>query len=142
EDGEMVVYDALWDQKFSRALLTAVERRRRLKGSRGELVAVPTQAFKGLMAETSDGPPRLDPSVMGAEQSNTSVAYGNRAILKVVRRTESGENPDLEIGRFLTAKGFPHTAPTMGSIEYVPHGAATERRSRAMSVAILQGFVP
>ncbi|HEY8202061.1 MAG TPA: maltose alpha-D-glucosyltransferase [Actinomycetota bacterium] len=141
-DGEMVIYDALWDQRFSRALLTAVEKRRRLKGSHGELVATPTQAFKGLMAGTGSGPPGLDPTVLGAEQSNTSVVYGNRAILKIVRRTESGENPDLEIGRFLTAKGFPHTSPTIGSIEYVPHGAATERRSRAMSVAILQGFVP
>src|SRR2546427_4015089 len=78
-DGEMVIYDALWDQKFSKALLTAVERRRRIKGLRGELIATPTQAFKTIMAESPAG---LDPSVMGAEQSNTSVAYGTRAILK------------------------------------------------------------
>jgi maltose alpha-D-glucosyltransferase/alpha-amylase len=139
--GETIVYDAVWNQRFSKALLSSVERRRRIKGARGELIAAPTHAFKAMMAEGRSG---LDPSVMGAEQSNTSVAYGNRAILKIVRRTERGENPDLEIGRFLTAKGFPHTSPTIGAIEYVPNGSGTTstRKARAMSLAILQRFVP
>jgi maltose alpha-D-glucosyltransferase / alpha-amylase len=140
-DGETLVYDALWDPRFTKALLHAVERRRRFKGAHGELIAAPTRAFKAIMREGRTG---LEPNVMGAEQSNTSVAFGNRAILKIVRRTESGVNPDLEIGRFLTSKGFPHTSPTIGGIEYLPGGAGTAstRRSRAMSLSIIQGYVP
>ncbi|MEO8048135.1 MAG: hypothetical protein ABI684_12695 [Nitrospirota bacterium] len=46
---------------------------------------------------------------MKAEQSNTSVAYGDRVLLKMYRRLETGINPDLEIGRMLTAMNFPHS---------------------------------
>ncbi|MGH2689991.1 MAG: putative maltokinase, partial [Actinomycetota bacterium] len=138
--GEYLVYDALWDPRFSKALLAAVERRRRIKGAQGDLVATPTTAFKTMLAGGRQG---LEPNVMGAEQSNTSVAFGNRAILKIIRRTEPGMNPDLEIGRFLTDRGFAHTSPTIGGVEYLPRtpGAAT-RKDRAMSLSIVQGFVP
>jgi maltose alpha-D-glucosyltransferase / alpha-amylase len=139
--GEILVYDAIWDPRFSKALLSAVEKRKRVKGSQGDLIAAPTTAFKTMLAGGRAG---LEPNVMGAEQSNTSVAFGNRAILKIVRRTEPGVNPDLEIGRFLTDKGFPHISPTIGGIEYLPHGAGTAptRKDRTMSLSIVQGFVP
>ena len=52
------------------------------------------------------------------EQSNTSVVYGDRMILKIFRRVTEGLNPDLEIGRFLTEKaGFAHTPPLAGYLE-------------------------
>ena len=41
---------------------------------------------------------------MRAEQSNSSVAYENRLVLKLFRRVAEGLNPDLEIGSFLTEK--------------------------------------
>ena len=45
---------------------------------------------------------RLSSHVGSAEQSNTSIVYGDRLILKLFRRLQAGENPDVEIGRFLT----------------------------------------
>ena len=46
------------------------------------------------------------PSRIGsAEQSNTSVIYGDALILKLFRRLQAGENPDVEIGKFLTEDG-------------------------------------
>ncbi|NIN96160.1 MAG: alpha-amylase, partial [Anaerolineae bacterium] len=100
---EGVLYDALWDKGFSMELLEAVGRGSQFKGVLGEVVASPTQAFRQLVpsAECS-----LEPSIMQAEQSNTSVVYGRQLILKLFRRLEEGVNPDLEIGRFLTEKGF------------------------------------
>jgi maltose alpha-D-glucosyltransferase/alpha-amylase len=77
----------------------------------------------------------LEPSLLKAEQSNSSVVYKDRFILKLFRRLESGMNPDLEIGRFLTEMGFPHIPPVAGALEY------RQGRSAPMTLAILQGLV-
>ncbi|MGA8669547.1 MAG: alpha-glucosidase C-terminal domain-containing protein, partial [Terracidiphilus sp.] len=71
-----------------------------------------------------------------AEQSNTSILYGQKLILKLFRRLQPGENPDVEIGRFLTEVArFPHIAPFMGEITITPvSGEAT-------TAAMLQGLV-
>jgi maltokinase len=62
--------------------------------------------------------PTLPPRVMGAEQSNTSIVFGEELILKVIRRLEPGDNPELELLRFLTAHGFEHIAPLAGWYEH------------------------
>ena len=50
-----------------------------------------------------------------AEQSNTSIRVGDGAILKVIRKLESGVHPELEVGRFLTEKtGFTSTPSLLG----------------------------
>jgi trehalose synthase-fused probable maltokinase len=43
---------------------------------------------------------------MGAEQSNTSIVIDEAVVLKVFRRLEPGDNPELEMTRFLTSHGF------------------------------------
>ena len=55
--------------------------------------------------------------VIGAEQSNTSIVYGNTSILKVFRRLEPGLNPDAEVHRALRAAGSKHIATPLGLIE-------------------------
>lgn len=61
----------------------------------------------------------LESEVSRAEQSNTSVRYGDRAMLKLFRRLEHGENPDVEIGTFLTTRtAFQHTPAVLGVIHY------------------------
>jgi maltose alpha-D-glucosyltransferase/alpha-amylase len=132
EDG--ILFDALWDKGFCLALLEAVARRRHLKGAFGELLASPTQAFRRIRgpAET-----RLEPAIMKAEQSNTSVVYGDRLVLKMFRRLDQGINPDLEIGRFLTERAaFAHIPPVAGALEY------RRGRSEPITVAVLEAFIP
>jgi maltose alpha-D-glucosyltransferase/alpha-amylase len=74
---------------------------------------------------------------MKAEQSNTSIMFGDRFIMKLFRKLESGLNPDIEVGRFLTETAhFPHTPPLAGWIDYRPG------RPEARNLALLQGFVP
>src|SRR5690606_2196391 len=53
-----------------------------------------------------------------AEQSNTSIAYGDKLLLKLFRRIEPGVNPDFEIGRYLTEQGFKYAPRVAGGIEY------------------------
>jgi maltokinase len=50
---------------------------------------------------------------MGAEQSNTSLVFDSALVLKAFRRLERGDNPELEMLRFLTARGFPNI-PALG----------------------------
>jgi trehalose synthase-fused probable maltokinase len=59
---------------------------------------------------------------MGVEQSNSSVVFDERLALKVFRKLEPGINPELELLRFLTARGFPNIAPLHGWYDY--EGAA------------------
>jgi maltose alpha-D-glucosyltransferase/alpha-amylase len=130
EDG--VVYDAFVDQGFGEGLLEAIVRRRRRKGIGGELFATRTRPFFHLRGPLEEP---LVPAILKAEQSNTSMVYGDRLILKLFRRLQPGVNPDLEIGRFLTERGFLHIPPVAGAIEY------RKGRKEPYTLAILQGFV-
>jgi maltose alpha-D-glucosyltransferase / alpha-amylase len=60
---------------------------------------------------------------MSAEQSNTSIVYGDRLILKLFRRLEVGINPDFEVGRHLTERvGFRRVPALAGALEYTGLG--------------------
>ena len=128
---EGVLVDAALDPDFMTILLAAIGERRRYKGRRGELRGVPDRTFKS--ARGGNG--ALTATPIGSEQSNSSVAFGDRIILKLYRALEHGINPDLEIGRFLTARGFGAVPAVCGALEYV---AADGSRSVA---AIAQQFV-
>ena len=81
-----------------------------------------------------DGIP--EPRVLRAEQSNTSVFFKDKLILKLFRRLEPGVNPDLEVGRFLTEKArFPNAPPVAGALEY------QQPNREPFTIGILHGFV-
>ncbi len=62
---------------------------------------------------------------MGAEQSNTSIVYGDDYILKLFRRVQPGTNPDLEISRALAEAGCAHVAAPVGWLEGTVDGQTT-----------------
>ncbi len=70
------------------------------------------------------------------EQSNTSLRISDRAIAKFIRKLEAGMHPELEVGRFLAANGFPATPPLLGWTEFVG------QRGGHVAVSLLQEFVP
>lgn len=128
-----VLCEALWDRKFTDALLNAIAEQRDFDGAHGRVTTCHTAAFQRIVGTIH---PNLPARVSSAEQSNTSVFYGDRFILKLYRKLDAGINPDFEIGRFLTERGFEHTPAVAGHIEYRPGDGAP------MSVCILQQFVP
>ena len=70
------------------------------------------------------------------DQSNTSIVFGSAYIMKMFRKLEVGVNPDVEIGRFLSARGFTRVPPLAAAAEYV-----AEDGSRS-SILMLQELVP
>jgi maltokinase len=68
--------------------------------------------------------------VMGAEQSNSSLVYDERIILKLFRRVQAGHNPEVEVTQALAAQGFTAVAAPLAT-----------RRVRDYDVAILQPFL-
>jgi maltose alpha-D-glucosyltransferase/alpha-amylase len=135
DQSEGVVYDAVRDRGFVIALLDSIDRESTFTSDEREIAATHTEKFDELRSAMSRNP---TPRVMGAEQSNTSVVFGERLIMKLFRRLESGVNPDFEIGRFLTEHGFFNTPPVAGAIEMSPPNDEEE----PLTLGILQGFVP
>jgi maltokinase len=90
-----------------------------------------------LQFDTVDGAAGVSGPVrpMGAEQSNSSVVLDERLVLKLYRKLEAGVNPELELLRFLTERGFPAIASLQG-------WAAHVGQPLDATLAILQDFVP
>src|ERR1700712_938718 len=103
-DGQFA-YDALHDDEVFAPVLADIAGRDSAGG-----LAFPPEPGVGI-ARTAPG------LVIGAEQSNTSIVYGNTSILKVFRRLEPGLNPDAEVHRALRAAGSTHIATPLGLIE-------------------------
>jgi maltokinase len=71
---------------------------------------------------------------ISSEQSNSSVVFGENAILKVYRRVEAGVNPELEMLRFLGARGFRQIPALLGWYEY-------EGRPADATLGVLEEFI-
>jgi maltokinase len=105
EGRELYGYDALRDREATQPWLTHL--------AAGDTVgAVHFRAEEGAQIPTG-----LPGDVITGEQSNTSLIYGDQAILKVFRRLEAGLNPDVEIHGALRRADNPHIAPLLGYAE-------------------------
>jgi maltose alpha-D-glucosyltransferase/alpha-amylase len=138
-----VLYDAMWDRDFSWLPLNAMAEDRRFQGTTGEVVASTTSAYGDLIGDAAVSD--LEPSLIRGEQSNTSVIYGDRFIMKLFRRLEAGQNPDYEIGRYLTEqRHFPNIPAVAGALEYRQRRAngTNAKKEEPTTLAILQAFVP
>jgi maltose alpha-D-glucosyltransferase / alpha-amylase len=66
-----------------------------------------------------DGNENLKSRLLNAEQSNTSIIYGDKAYLKLYRKVDYDINPDEEMTRLLSEElSFEHVPRFYGSIEW------------------------
>ncbi len=120
DEDEGILFDGVYDEEFHNSIFEMIAKRKKQKAKRGEFVTSRGRKFKADLEE-SELP--LNSAVLGAEQSNTSILYGEQLIFKLYRRLEDGINPDAEIGRLLSErKKFPHIPAYKGSIEYRRQG--------------------
>jgi maltokinase len=141
------VYDALADGAHGRELLHRIRGSSDFAGEHGSI------RFRWAESAAAGYGGTVEVRPVGVEQSNSSIVFGEELILKVFRRLEPGVNPELELLRFLSARGFDHIAPLAGWYEYagrlvdatlgtLQEYLAGAREGWSLCLADLEGFVP
>jgi maltokinase len=124
EDGPRWIYDALHDKDVTPAWL---------RGIRDDEHDSPLRFVR--YADSPADIPVDEPSlVLTAEQSNTSMVFGDVAIMKVFRKLQPGINPDIEVQGALSKLGAKHIPRLLGAVEADVDGATS-------SLAMLQEFM-
>ena len=103
-DGQ-ALYDAAHDPELTHVLLQLI-------ATDGEEAGLQFRRLPGVDIRTD-----LTSIVMSAEQSNTSIVFGEDYILKLFRKVAPGLNPDLEITRALAEAGCTAVVPPLGWLE-------------------------
>ncbi len=126
-----ILHDATAREDLRQGLLHLIESNGSIPGQNSTLTGARSSAFESIRG---DHP--LHARTGSAEQSNTSILFEDRLIMKLFRRLQPGENPDTEIGRFLTEVArFPRIAPFLGDIR------AVSASGEPTTIAMLQGLV-
>ena len=94
-----VIYDAAAGKDVGKLLFEAIARRRTIRSEHTTAILVGSTGtlIRGTVPE---------PSASKTEERNTVIVYGDKFILKLFRRLESGTHPALESARFLCEKNF------------------------------------
>jgi maltokinase len=117
------LYDALHDKEVTGLWLQAMADQASIDG------------LSFVRVVERDEIPVHEPSLaLSAEQSNTSLVFGDTAIMKVFRRLEPGLNPDIEIHAELARLGSRHVAKLLGYV-------TADSESQPWSLAMLQEFM-
>ena len=126
---EWTVYDALAEPSQALELLRRIETTDEIATADGLFSFHQFDGAGDALGQATDV------RVMGVEQSNSSIVFDNRIVLKVFRKLEPGVNPELEILRFLTWRGFANIAPLHGWYDY-------EGQAFASTLGVAQSFLP
>jgi maltose alpha-D-glucosyltransferase/alpha-amylase len=104
--------DGVYDERFATAALQLMRAGSVSEAGEGKVVFEPGSRL-------GDYTDLEEPHPLSGEQSNVSIAFGDKLILKVYRRLRSGVQPDVEVARFLTEQAdFANTPAYLGGIEY------------------------
>lgn len=106
-----LVTDAFVLEPFARAVLDGFRAGRTLETEGGRISFIADATAEELDAAAAE-----TVAWVSAEQSNSSLSYGNSAMLKLVRRINPGIHPEAEMTRYLTRHGYAGSARLLGEV--------------------------
>ncbi len=129
------VLHGLLDPEVAGELFEAIAGNRTFDLRHGQLVASRTAAFDDIRTQAPDAD--LAPVTPSIERANSTIRFGERYVLKLIRRVWPGPSHEVEMDRFLTERAHFSRAPRLaGTIEI---GSGPGDRAVA---AVLHAFVP
>ncbi|EAR23433.1 Alpha amylase, catalytic region [Nitrococcus mobilis Nb-231] len=129
-----ILHDALRDGHFCQTVVRAMGRNQSHRANGMTLRFTSTAVYPELLAKLAPDAAIERPT---SEGSNTAIILGTELFLKAYRRLESGVNPELEMGRFLTERSpFANVVPLLGALEHENHDGTVT------TLALLQKYVP
>jgi maltokinase len=120
---QAIIYDAVHDPALGPVFLELLAQESSFDELRFQLQPLEIDSPAELRANAS--------RLLSGEQTNSSLVYDDRFILKLFRRLHDGENPELEMHKFLAAAGFTAIARPLGWID-----------GPGSTLAVLQRYYP
>ena len=122
--------DAFAADRMPPAVIAALQARLVLATVDGDICFRPTARLAEIVLPEAPAVRRLS-----AEQSNSSLIFGEAVVIKIIRRLNPGIHPEAEVTRYLTAAGFANIAPLLGEVVRVP------AEGEPVTLMLVQGFV-
>ncbi|MFK0335477.1 maltose alpha-D-glucosyltransferase [Rhizobium sp. NPDC090275] len=122
--------DGFTVDSMGRGIVEGLKNRSMITGRSGTIEYIGTDHLDRL-----DITDQMEIRWLSAEQSNSSLIIGDVAMIKLIRHVFEGIHPEVEMTRFLTEKGYEHTAPLLGEI------ARTDGEGRRSTLIVVQGAV-
>lgn len=111
QDREMLLIDAIYDEAFRKTLFHHLFHSSGIKQANGSLFFKKGKAF-----HEADFSENISSRVLDADQSNSSLIFGEKYFMKIYRKLFRETNPDVEVVSFLTEKaGYPHIPAFAGT---------------------------
>lgn len=109
-DERGIFYDAIYGIDFQEALIAYMGKSRIISDKSGAIRFQATESVTSFVGETNN----IQPRVIAAEQSNTSITYNGKFFLKLFRKFDKSINPDVELSRFLSEEANFKNVPAYG----------------------------
>jgi len=123
--------DAFSLPSFARRMVEALANGERIESPEGTIVFEPAPD----KAEVLRRPADAQVMWLSAEQSNSSLIVDEAVMLKIFRSVATGEHPEAEMTRYLTAHGFANAPALLGEVSRI------DRDGKRHALAVAQAFV-
>jgi len=118
---EGTLLDSTGEREFVAMLFAKLQSGETIAAGDAKLVFTPTAAFRDMPA-----PEITDVNSGQREQSNTTLTVGRDYVVKVLRRLQAGQHPEIEMGRFLSEDApYANTPQMLGSLELIENDEPT-----------------
>ncbi|MGQ3887880.1 maltose alpha-D-glucosyltransferase [Legionella sp. CNM-1927-20] len=124
--------DAMYTSEAWKDVFHIFSTNKMLSGSNGKLEVCVNSLYKKIVTNHKEA---IEIKALAVEQSNTSILYGKTALLKIYRRCEFEENPEVEISQFLAQQKDFKSSRIACILKY-------HHKNKTMTVGIIQEYIP